>query len=183
MRCLRPWLVTTHSGDPGTPPCGHYDPHARSSLYEDRYVAGSCKRGPGRQIRKWSAERRARRSQDARCAFAGHSFQHRASRRSAPPRYVGGGHGKARARAPREQFMLSGDSMIHLTMIEELRYAPSQLSSSAKGESGRSSTHRTGRWARLKKCRQVRTGSPGQAGRRQRRDEDDASHVVHARAC
>ena len=39
------WLVTTHSGDPGTPPGGHYDPPARSSLCPDRHVAGPDTRG------------------------------------------------------------------------------------------------------------------------------------------
>jgi hypothetical protein len=36
VRHLRAWLVTTHSGDPGAPPGGHYEPPARSWLIRRR---------------------------------------------------------------------------------------------------------------------------------------------------
>ena len=68
MAVPRRRLATACPGRLGTPPCGHYDPCARSSLEPIRLLAeaqakGSCRRGksaaPGPKSPRWSAERRA----------------------------------------------------------------------------------------------------------------------------
>ena len=90
-------------------------------LYEDRRVAGSSKRGPG-SINPQVERREAGASgtcsqqvQDARCAFAGHRFHYRASRRSAPPSLLRREKMTKLGRpASRGQFMLSGDTRVAL---------------------------------------------------------------------
>jgi hypothetical protein len=48
VRRPRAGFVTPHSGGPGTPPYGHYEPCARSSLDTRKAKAGwARKRGPG----------------------------------------------------------------------------------------------------------------------------------------
>ena len=69
-------MVRSHAlGRPGNPTGGHYDPSARSSLDWDWHTASSQEartrglclwRKPETRSRQWSAEWRARRSQDAR---------------------------------------------------------------------------------------------------------------------
>src|SRR6266704_1516499 len=64
-------LVTARLGRLGTPPARHYDLAARSSLHGSAGNGGDGSAAPGPKSPRWSAERRASRSQGERAKFPG----------------------------------------------------------------------------------------------------------------
>ena len=112
VRHLRAWLVTTHSGVPGTPPGG--TTAAREELADGRGANASTK-SAARDVKmpRWSAERRAGRRHrpvisgepeigpTARLA-TGAAFRASACRRSAPSFETGGIQDDGAPRAAKE---------------------------------------------------------------------------------